>query len=712
MSRIRSPFVWVAAVVVLCAGGARGAEPMEVQEAREVFESLFGADLGKVAATRDTRDDVELGAKLLETARTTPNHPELIALLCVKAFELGSTHRMGYETAAEAMDYLSAQQPEKAPACQEQVLPIRQRLYDTTRGRDRTEAGQALLASLETVADAKTRGRDFVEAGSLYRRAIYLARSIQSDRQGPIEEKARHLVRLRHVQQQIEMLQGRLEADPSNAVARDGIVRLCLVDMNDPKAAAGFLNDASGEELRRYVPAAAKPLDEVPELALLELGDWYRKLGESAEKQARVSMLLRAREYYEHFLAVHEEQDLRHTQATLALEQVDEELKELGAGPGGGSKDGPIIGRTLDLLALIDPTKDTASGTWEFQGTRLHAGGTGAAKLTVPLLPKGDYELQAKFVRMAPTDEVNLNLPVGDSAVLVRLGASVGRGADIVSGLALVNGRDADANVTTVKPARFVQGTPYTVDVKVIVRADQAQVTIELNGRPYITWAGPWSALTVPPDWALPESGTLGLGAVGKDVIFGGATLKMLSGKVWASREPTRAIPGLAMRPPIEPTHTAKPGGARMGLATAYYKLETTATAADLPSIQPYAQDVVQQLYFPYARSALPQSERRGWVGAMFVGYLEVKAAGEHVFHMSAEDGAIIYLGQDKLIEGSTDRSREISRKVTLKEGFYAIRAQYYQGHPYGQFILRWEGPGIDKQVIPVGAFWYVPGTR
>ena len=50
------------------AAAAAGASGAEADTARDVFQSLYGEDLERVAGTRDTADDAALAARLVDAA--------------------------------------------------------------------------------------------------------------------------------------------------------------------------------------------------------------------------------------------------------------------------------------------------------------------------------------------------------------------------------------------------------------------------------------------------------------------------------------------------------------------------------------------------------------------------------------------------------------------------------------------------------------------
>jgi hypothetical protein len=64
----------------------------------------------------------------------------------------------------------------------------------------------------------------------------------------------------------------------------------------------------------------------------------------------------------------------------------------------------------------------------------------------------------------------------------------------------------------------------------VLVAGDQADVSVELNGKPCANWRGPQSALSVP-DWCrLKDPRCPGLGGTYIEVVFKSIRLRMLTG--------------------------------------------------------------------------------------------------------------------------------------------------------------------------------------
>jgi hypothetical protein len=303
-----------------------GQQGAETTEAAKAFESLYGADFKRARATRDPKDDLELAMRLMAAAKESQNQPEFLAVLYGKAADLASPYPDGQATAVEAMRLLAAAVPEQSLACAERIVEICQRKFDATRGDERPKAGEALLDALLSLVGAQTAAGETAAAIGACRRAAAVARVISSPRRGSVDARLNALEQAVRAASEIEDLKKQLAQDPQNRAVREKLVRRLLVDLDSPAQAAKYVVGVEDPSLLKYVPAAAKPPDEVPELACLELAEWYRGLAEAAPPGTKAAMLARARPYYHRFLQLHAAQDLSRTQAALALKKIEESL--------------------------------------------------------------------------------------------------------------------------------------------------------------------------------------------------------------------------------------------------------------------------------------------------------------------------------------------------------------------------------------------------
>jgi len=300
--------------------------------AQKTFETLYGEDFKRAASSRDTTPAVALAAKLFEAARSAEAQPELMALLCAKACELGALDPKGYETALGAAAFLSEKAPELAGPCQDKVIAIRQKQYDKARADEKVAAGDALVDALIASATMKSRAGDVEEASKRLHKALAVARAVKSPKADGVELQVRAMAERQKAAAQATQLKAQVQADPANAKARDQLVRTLVVDLDNPAEAVKYLDDSCDPMFRKFAPAAARPVADAPEMACLDLADWYLQLGSVAGAAGKGAMYARAKAYAERFLALHEAKDIDRTRMELALKKAQDELDKFGGG--------------------------------------------------------------------------------------------------------------------------------------------------------------------------------------------------------------------------------------------------------------------------------------------------------------------------------------------------------------------------------------------
>jgi len=303
-------------------------------EAADAFNKLYGEDLKRVAATPLPADDVALGNQMLEDAKKAGDQPAFLALLCEKAYELASKDPSGYATATAAMDLLAGKVPEKRVECLQKSAALHQKQYAAARGEEKKKAGENLITALGALTQAQAAAGHVDAALTILRQAIAVATAIKSEGKAAIQAQLAGLTSQQQVEKQIAALRAKLDADPKDAASRKELVRLCVMEMDNPDEAAKFLDEGLDEATRKYVPAAAKPIEDAPEAACTELGDWYKGLADQAAAPAiKGAMLRRAKAYYQRFLVLHTAADLGRTTATLALKRIEDALLKSGPAP-------------------------------------------------------------------------------------------------------------------------------------------------------------------------------------------------------------------------------------------------------------------------------------------------------------------------------------------------------------------------------------------
>ena len=316
-------------------------------EAADTFNKLYGDDLKRVAATPSPADDVALAKQLLEAAGKVTSQKDFLALLCEKACELAIKDPTGYSTAKAAADLLAANVPEKKVESLQKMAAMYQHAYTAARADARAKTGEALIEALKVLANAQVAAEDADGAGATLKQALAVATTIKSESRAALQAQLAGLASRQQVEKQIAALKAKLDANPKDEASRKELVRLWLVDMDNPAEAAKFLDETLDEATRKYVPAAAKPVADAPEAACMELGDWYKGLADQATAPAsKGAMLERAKAYYARFVDLHKVDDVARAGATLMLKKIDDAMAKLGPAP--APKSNPLS-LTLDL---------------------------------------------------------------------------------------------------------------------------------------------------------------------------------------------------------------------------------------------------------------------------------------------------------------------------------------------------------------------------
>lgn len=504
-------------VVLVLAGLASTAW---AEDAAKMFDSLFGQEVKRVKATRGYDDDQKLAADLLAVAEKRRQDTALVEVICRTAYDLAGKTPTGFPTAAKAMALLAECVPEKGAACREKILSIRRRQYGAARGAARPGAGGALIDALVAVADDKAQAKNYAEALRLFRQAVAIANVLRSPRLAELQAEVRNLTAVDLAWRQIVQMQARLKANPKDEFARRRLIELHLVELDDPAGAAKYLTDDSDERLRTYIPLAGQDADQLAAQACTELAEWYLSLTDKATTNGKITVLVRAKGYYETFLEKYDKTDLTRTKATLALERVEAELERLEPTP-------KTVAKWIDVLRLVDPDKHAVDGRWARRGGRVGVAAREHARVGIPVAPKGDYELKVQFVRIEGSNDVNTILPVGNTSVVVMLSSNNGS----ASGLTAINGKLCDSNDTRTSGS-LTNDTAHNLHVKVTTKDDQAEISATLDGKKLLEWEGPQSALSSTSGWRLPNQKILGVGTdSGSTTIFNSVQLRMLSGK-------------------------------------------------------------------------------------------------------------------------------------------------------------------------------------
>ena len=177
----------------------------------------------------------------------------------------------------------------------------------------------------------------------------------------------------------------------------------------------------------------------------------------------------------------------------------------------------------MDLFAKIDSKKNAVDGAWRQADGQLISPSKPYARLELPAAPKGSYRLESQFTRIQGTCTTFM-LPIGKTGTVLVLGGWNGK----VSGLAYVNGRDAQRNETT-RDGNYSANQKHTLLAEVrLLPEKKAKLTVMLDGKPYLNWEGPLTALKPDRFWKLHQSGSIGIGSYGSTIVFHSCQLQEL----------------------------------------------------------------------------------------------------------------------------------------------------------------------------------------
>lgn len=85
--------------------------------------------------------------------------------------------------------------------------------------------------------------------------------------------------------------------------------------------------------------------------------------------------------------------------------------------------------------------------------------------------------------------------------------------------------------------------------------------------------------------------------------------------------------------------------------------------------------------------------------GMRFDGFLKIERAGEYTFHLGSDDGSILYLDGDELIDNGDIHPHQVrSEEIELEVGMHPVRVEYMQGGYDWTLELDYEGPGVPRQ--------------
>ena len=225
-------------------------------------------------------------------------------------------------------------------------------------------------------------------------------------------------------------------------------------------------------------------------------------------------------------------------------------------------------GGVLDVLSLIDPAVDAVQGVWtKSDEGLLTPPSTNFSKLQVPVIPPDEYDWTVVAERRGGTNSLNLG-PTWKGRPFVIVIDGSGGGMNNIGGLDLVNGRGFTDNGT-----RFSgPSLPANREVKIVVSIREAGITVTIDGKQVVGWAGRPDQVEPIAEWRVPRREALMIGCYATQFLVKSAVITPVRGASRLLRAPAGppaagAIDLLALIDPakdaVDGAWTKEPGGLR-----------------------------------------------------------------------------------------------------------------------------------------------------
>ncbi len=275
--------------------------------------------------------------------------------------------------------------------------------------------------------------------------------------------------------------------------------------------ALGLPHLAAGSDTELSALAAKELAHPADGLSQAALGDVWWDFAEKSSGRTRTIVTVHATEWYKVAQKTIEGITLARIQSRIA----------------GGSTDGVTHpagdvspAKPVNLLALIDPGKDAAQGTWVRAADGISCDHSAYACLQLPYAMPAEYDLRATFTRTEGKGQIALLLAANKKAFAFAL--DVGGAARFE----LVDKKVAKDNPTVV-PVAVSNGLRYTLTAE--VRKDHVRAL--LDGKELVAWKTDYKDLSRYSVWKLGDNALCGIGADNAKVTFHAVEVVEVSGQ-------------------------------------------------------------------------------------------------------------------------------------------------------------------------------------
>jgi hypothetical protein len=104
----------------------------------------------------------------------------------------------------------------------------------------------------------------------------------------------------------------------------------------------------------------------------------------------------------------------------------------------------------------------------------------------------------------------------------------------------------------------------------------------------------------------------------------------------------------------------------------------------------------------------LDNREKEQFFAFDFEGYIKIPGDGLYTFYLTTNDGGILYLDHQVLINNDgLHPLAEEAKTVALKAGHHPISVKYFQEGGTNGLIVSWQGPDFEKEEIPAKVLFH-----
>jgi hypothetical protein len=368
------------------------------------------------------------------------------------------------------------------------IDPIR--MKSVVLGAAGLEAGspqglKALCNSYMNLAEEAIRGEDLEGAEKAAGNAVVAAKRAQDLLLSTkAESKLKEIGELKKKFALIRKARGVLSKTPGDPEANFVIGQYLCIAKGDWENGLGYLAKGLDGALRtNALKEIGKPTESAAQIAL---GDAWWDLGEKESESTKASLRRRAAFWYQQALP---------SVAGLTRTKLEKRLDSVPKEPGQNS-------RSIDLIRMIDPVKESRRGQWKKEGSIITTPPSESeAYLQIPYIPPEEYDIRLVVVRKQGNGALNVGLAMQGRSFLVSFDGWDGT----TGGIDAIDGKFCNSNETSFKKKMFQDDTARSV----VCSIRKGSILVTVDGNEEINWKSDHKRLSLPPQWNPLDQGSL-----------------------------------------------------------------------------------------------------------------------------------------------------------------------------------------------------------